>query len=76
VTVLTPPRCAAAAAAAAAPQVREVRLHFSAATGPCAARSLAQQLWVGEEYVLQVDAHMRFVQVRVGCGHLGVGMPC
>jgi Holliday junction resolvase-like predicted endonuclease len=25
---------------------------------------MAQQLWMGEEYVLQIDAHMRFVQVR------------
>lgn len=41
------------------PQVREVRLHYKAATGPCAARSLAQQLWAGEEFVLQIDAHMR-----------------
>jgi hypothetical protein len=40
-------------------QVREVRLHYRSATGPCAARSLAQQLWAGEEYVLQIDAHMR-----------------
>jgi len=44
-------------------QVREVRCHYSTATGPCAARSRAQQLWAGEDYVLQVDAHMRFVQV-------------
>lgn len=44
-------------------QVREVRCHYSTATGPCAARSMAQQLWAGEEYVLQIDAHMRFVQV-------------
>lgn len=44
-------------------QVREVRLHYSTATGPCAARALAQSLWAGEEFVLQVDAHMRFVQV-------------
>jgi hypothetical protein len=25
---------------------------------------MAQQLWMGEEYVLQIDAHMRFVQVK------------
>ena len=41
-----------------------MRCHYSTATGPCAARSMAQQLWMGEEYVLQIDAHMRFVQVR------------
>jgi hypothetical protein len=46
-------------------QVREVRCHYSTATGPGAARSMAQQLWQGEEYVLQIDAHMRFVQVSV-----------
>jgi len=40
-------------------QVREVRLHWRAATGPCAARSLAQQLCKGEDYILQIDAHMR-----------------
>ena len=40
-------------------QVREVRVHYRTATGPCAARSLAQQLWAGEEFVLQIDAHMR-----------------
>jgi hypothetical protein len=44
-------------------QVREVRCHYSTATGPVAARSMAQQLWQGEEYTLQIDAHMRFVQV-------------
>jgi hypothetical protein len=30
------------------------------ATGPCKARALAHQLWEGEEFHLQVDAHMRF----------------
>jgi hypothetical protein len=48
-------------------QVREVRCHYTTATGPCAARSMAQQLWGGEEYLLQLDAHMRFVQVRQRC---------
>ena len=41
-------------------QVREVRLDWREATGPCKARSLAQALWEGEPYVLQIDSHMRF----------------
>ena len=41
-------------------QVREVRLDWREATGPCKARSLAQALWEGESYVLQIDSHMRF----------------
>lgn len=32
---------------------------WQAADGPCRPRFLAQQLWQGEEYVLQLDAHMR-----------------
>jgi hypothetical protein len=40
-------------------QVREMRLPHTEATGPCKARALAAALWDGEEYVLQVDAHMR-----------------
>ena len=41
-------------------QVREIRLDYREATGPCKARTLAQKLWAGEEYYLQLDAHMRF----------------
>ena len=41
-------------------QVREIRLDYREATGPCKARALAQKLWAGEEYYLQLDAHMRF----------------
>ena len=41
-------------------QVREVRLDYREATGPCKARALAQALWAGEAFVLQLDAHMRF----------------
>jgi hypothetical protein len=29
---------------------------------PCKARQLAQSLWNGEEFYLQLDAHMRFVR--------------
>lgn len=32
------------------------------ARGPCWARYLIQQQWTGEEYFLQIDSHMRFVQ--------------
>ena len=41
-------------------QVREVQLDYREATGPCKARVLAQALWAGEAFVLQLDAHMRF----------------
>jgi hypothetical protein len=40
-------------------RVREVRVPACEATGPCKARRLAAGLWAGEEYVLQIDAHMR-----------------
>lgn len=36
------------------PQVRQLVLPASEATGPCRARALAQQLWDGEEFCLQV----------------------
>ena len=42
-------------------QVREVRIPWQEATGPCKARHLAQQLWGGEEFYFQIDSHMRFV---------------
>ncbi|GAX76680.1 hypothetical protein CEUSTIGMA_g4126.t1 [Chlamydomonas eustigma] len=42
--------------------IREVRLPWQEAEGPCWARHLAQQLYCGEEYVLQIDSHMRFVE--------------
>eukprot|EP00803_Ostreobium_quekettii_P001537 evm.model.scf_347.10 EVM.evm.TU.scf_347.10 scf_347:75776-79087(-) len=43
-------------------QVRDVRVPYTEATGPCRARALAQALWHGEGYHLQIDAHTRFVQ--------------
>ena len=43
------------------PLAREVRVPWREAEGPCFARHLAQQLYRGEQYVLQVDAHMRCV---------------
>ena len=42
--------------------VREVRMHWREARGPCWARYLAQQLAEDEEYYLQIDSHMRFLQ--------------
>lgn len=42
-------------------QVRSVHFHIREARGVGWARLQAQQLWQGEEYVLQIDSHMRFV---------------
>ncbi|MGE3277090.1 MAG: GlcNAc-transferase family protein [Vicinamibacterales bacterium] len=41
-------------------QVRVVDVHMREARGLGWARHLTEQLWQGEDYVLQVDAHMRF----------------
>lgn len=42
-------------------RVRVLQLDARHATGPCLARALCQQgLYRGEEYMLQIDAHMRF----------------
>lgn len=41
-------------------QVRTLLLPHTMARGPCFARALAQTLWEGEEYFLQIDSHMRF----------------
>lgn len=43
-------------------QIRQICLPHTEATGPCKARHLAMALYGGETYVLQVDAHMRFVR--------------
>jgi hypothetical protein len=43
-------------------QVREIHVHPRESLGACWARSRAAELWDGEEYVLQIDSHMRFVQ--------------
>jgi len=40
--------------------VRQLTLDYRHATGPCLARAMAQSLHRGEEYILQVDSHMRF----------------
>ena len=43
-------------------QIRVIRMHHRDATGPCLARHIAQSLWRGESYYLQIDSHMRFRQ--------------
>lgn len=43
-------------------QVREIRVDWKEAEGVCWARSKVQGLWEGEEYTLQIDSHMRFVE--------------
>lgn len=43
-------------------KIKILRLLDKEARGPCWARYLIQQEWRGEEYFLQIDSHMRFVQ--------------
>lgn len=43
-------------------QVRSIEIHASQSKGACWARHRVQSLWKGEDYYLQVDSHMRFVQ--------------
>ncbi|CAM9305152.1 unnamed protein product [Choristocarpus tenellus] len=45
-------------------QRRVLRMPAGDAAGPCWARHIAQSLWRGEDYYLQIDSHMRF---RPGC---------
>ncbi len=45
-----------------ADQCRILRFDVSQAEGACWARHQVQSLWRGEEYVLQIDSHMRFVE--------------
>jgi len=42
-------------------QVREIRFDARESKGCCWARAQGQSLWRGEEYMLQIDSHMRFV---------------
>jgi len=42
-------------------QVRELRFDARESQGCCWARAQGQSLWLGEEYMLQIDSHMRFV---------------
>ena len=39
---------------------RHVEMSHLQATGPCWARHLAEGLWHGEAFLLQIDSHMRF----------------
>ncbi|WP_349370859.1 GlcNAc-transferase family protein [Salinarimonas sp.] len=41
-------------------QVREMRLDWRDSLGVCWARFLAQAMWRGEEFYLQIDSHMKF----------------
>jgi hypothetical protein len=43
-------------------QVRTVHFAASDTNGVCWARQQASDLWRGEEYLLQIDSHMRFVE--------------
>ena len=43
-------------------KIKIMRLTDREARGPCWARYLIQQQWRGEEYFLQIDSHMRFMQ--------------
>lgn len=40
--------------------IRIIRMNASESRGPCYVRSLVNQLYLGEKYYLQIDAHMRF----------------
>jgi hypothetical protein len=42
------------------PRIRCMTLHAKDARGPCYARRLAQLLYRNEDYILQIDSHMRF----------------
>ncbi|GIL48603.1 hypothetical protein Vafri_5080, partial [Volvox africanus] len=42
-------------------QISQIVVPYQDAEGPCTARAQAQTLWSGEEYVLQIDSHMRMV---------------
>ena len=41
-------------------QIRYIRIDPVYARGPCWPRYIAQSLWKGEEYYLQIDSHMKF----------------
>jgi hypothetical protein len=42
--------------------IKKIKFTDREARGPCWARYLIQQEWRGEEFFLQIDSHMRFVQ--------------
>jgi glycosyltransferase involved in cell wall biosynthesis len=39
-----------------------VHINAEVARGPCWARHMGYKLWAGEDYVLQIDSHMRFAE--------------
>lgn len=41
--------------------IRLLKIRAQDARGPCWARYLAQHMWAGEDFYMQVDSHMRFV---------------
>lgn len=43
-------------------QCRVIQVDAFESKGVCWARSKVQSLWDGEEYILQIDSHMRFVE--------------
>ncbi|MBF0325784.1 MAG: methyltransferase domain-containing protein [Alphaproteobacteria bacterium] len=43
-------------------QCRVIEVNANESLGACWARSKVQSLWAGEEYSLQIDSHMRFIQ--------------
>ncbi len=43
-------------------QCRVIEVDARASRGACWARNQVQSLWQGEEYTLQIDSHMRFVE--------------
>jgi len=43
-------------------QVRRIDFHAKESRGVCWARNQAQALWRDEEFTLQIDSHMRFVE--------------
>lgn len=42
-------------------QMRVIRLHSSLARGPTYARYMTSRLWQGEQYFMQIDAHLNFI---------------
>ena len=43
------------------PRVKVVEIHWTESKGACWARSHIQKFWDGEEYLLQLDSHHRFL---------------
>lgn len=55
-------RCLSSGSAVPERNVRRINLHYKEAQGPCWARYLCSTMYQDEEYYLQIDSHMRFVQ--------------